>query len=188
MATAATTPWCRSSVKNCGAEQGTCALGDASLAASCARVARRIAQRRSGLECAERNRATLATATQPYIGTTRESAIASASSAGGRIASQSRCRRIVIEARLAGPRMRDSHASRRSLINACARAALQPSASFACVNLARGIAVKDMPMMTRTAAVQRDRERLPMERVREPVRERVQPAPERTRDGPEIGR
>lgn len=56
--------------------------------------------------------------------------------------------------------------------------------------LARRIAafVQDMPMMRRTIAVQRDRERLPVERVREPVRERVQPAPERTRDGPEIGR
>ena len=56
--------------------------------------------------------------------------------------------------------------------------------------LARRIAtfVQAMPMMTRTVAIQRDRERLPVERVHEPVRGRVQPAPERTRDGPEIGR
>jgi hypothetical protein len=61
--------------------------------------------------------------------------------------------------------------------------------------------VKDMPMMTRTTAVQRDRERVPvqrvseparervpLERVREPTRERVQLVPDRTRDGPEMER
>jgi hypothetical protein len=61
--------------------------------------------------------------------------------------------------------------------------------------------VKDMPMMTRTTAVQRDRERvpvervseptrerMPLERVREPTRERVQLVPDRTRNGPEMER
>ena len=56
--------------------------------------------------------------------------------------------------------------------------------------LAKRIAdfVKDMPMMTRTVAVQPDRKRVPLERVREPTRERVQPAPDRTRNGPEMER
>jgi len=56
--------------------------------------------------------------------------------------------------------------------------------------LAKRIAafVEDMPIMRRTVAVQRGRERVPVERMRAPVRERIQPAPERARSGPEIGR
>jgi len=56
--------------------------------------------------------------------------------------------------------------------------------------LAKRIAafVEDMPIMRRTVAVERNRERVPVERMRVPVRERVQPAPERARSGPEIGR
>jgi len=42
--------------------------------------------------------------------------------------------------------------------------------------------------MRRTVAVQRDRERLPADRVREPKREPLQLAPDRKRNGPEIGR
>jgi len=42
-------------------------------------------------------------------------------------------------------------------------------------DLAKRIAafVKDMPMMTRTTVVQRDRERMPLEQVREPTRDRA---------------
>jgi len=56
--------------------------------------------------------------------------------------------------------------------------------------LAKRIAafVEDMPIMRRTVAVQRDRERLPADRVREPKREPLQLAPDRKRNGPEIGR
>jgi hypothetical protein len=55
-------------------------------------------------------------------------------------------------------------------------------------DLAKRIAVfvKDMPMMTRTVEVQR--ERVFPERGREAVRERVQLPPERTRNGPEMER
>ena len=57
-------------------------------------------------------------------------------------------------------------------------------------DLAKRIAafVKDMPMMTRTTVVQRDRERMPLERVREPLRERARLTIDRTRDGPEMER
>ena len=56
--------------------------------------------------------------------------------------------------------------------------------------LAKRIAdfVKDMPMMQRTAEVQPDRHRIPLDRGRETMRERVQPTTDRTRNGPEIGR
>jgi hypothetical protein len=56
--------------------------------------------------------------------------------------------------------------------------------------LAKRIAdfVKDMPMMTRTIEAQRDRQRVPLERVREPTRERIQLASNRTRNGPEMER
>jgi hypothetical protein len=56
--------------------------------------------------------------------------------------------------------------------------------------LAKRIAdfVKDVPMMARTVEVQRDRQRVPLERGREPARERVQTAPDRTRNGPEMER
>ena len=56
--------------------------------------------------------------------------------------------------------------------------------------LAKRIAdfVNDMPMMTRTVAVQHDRQRVPLERGRELARERIQLAPERTRNGPEMER
>jgi len=57
-------------------------------------------------------------------------------------------------------------------------------------DLAKRIAafVKDMPMMTRTTVVQRDRERMPLEQVREPTRDRARLSIDRTRDGPEMGR
>ena len=48
--------------------------------------------------------------------------------------------------------------------------------------------VKDMPMMTRTVAVERDRQQVPGERGREITRERVQMTPDRPRNGPEIQR
>ena len=48
--------------------------------------------------------------------------------------------------------------------------------------------INDMPMMTRTVAVQHDRQRVPLERGRELARERIQLAPERTRNGPEMER
>jgi hypothetical protein len=58
--------------------------------------------------------------------------------------------------------------------------------------LAKRIAafINDMPMMKRTIAVERDRERVPLDRGREPMRERerVQLVPDRTRDGPEMER
>jgi hypothetical protein len=56
--------------------------------------------------------------------------------------------------------------------------------------LAKRIAafVKDMPMMTRTVAVQRDRQQVLPDRGREPMRERVRLAPDRTRNGPEMER
>ena len=57
-------------------------------------------------------------------------------------------------------------------------------------DLAKRIAafVKDMPMMTRTTVVQRDRERMPLEQVREPTRDRARLSIDRTRDGPEMER
>jgi hypothetical protein len=56
--------------------------------------------------------------------------------------------------------------------------------------LAKRIAafVKDMPMMRRTTVVQRDLERMPPERGREPMRERARLTIDRTRDGPEMER
>jgi len=56
--------------------------------------------------------------------------------------------------------------------------------------LAKRIAdfVKDMPMMSKTVEVQRDRQRVPLERGREPAQERVRLAPDRTRNGPELQR
>ena len=56
--------------------------------------------------------------------------------------------------------------------------------------LAKRIAdfVKDMPMMTRTRAVQPERQRVALDRGRELTRERVQPTTDRTRNGPEMER
>jgi hypothetical protein len=56
--------------------------------------------------------------------------------------------------------------------------------------LAKRIAdfVKDMPIMARTATVTRERQRVPLDRGREPTRERVQLTTDRTRNGPEIER
>jgi hypothetical protein len=56
--------------------------------------------------------------------------------------------------------------------------------------LAKRIAdfVKDMPMMTRTVAVQRDRQQLLTDRGHELERERVQTILDRTRKGPDLGR
>ena len=57
-------------------------------------------------------------------------------------------------------------------------------------DLARRIAdfVKGMPMMTRTAAAERDRQRAPLDRVRSQTRERLQPRTDRTRDEPTLER
>ncbi len=57
-------------------------------------------------------------------------------------------------------------------------------------DLAKRIAafVKDMPMMTRTIAVQRDRQQVLPDRGRELTRERIQLATDRTGKGPEIER
>jgi hypothetical protein len=67
--------------------------------------------------------------------------------------------------------------------------ALSDSTSLDDQVLARRIAsfVKDMPMMTRTAAVQQDRQQVP-DRGPEPTRERVQTTFDRTRNGPEMER
>ena len=56
--------------------------------------------------------------------------------------------------------------------------------------LAKRIAdfVKDMPMMARTTAVPRERQRVPLDLGREPTRERVQLTTDRNRNGPEIER
>ena len=56
--------------------------------------------------------------------------------------------------------------------------------------LAKRIAdfVKDMPMMTRTIAVQRDHQRVPLGRGREPTRERAHPPTQQARNGPEVER
>jgi len=56
--------------------------------------------------------------------------------------------------------------------------------------LAKRIAdfVKDMPMMARTIAVQRDRQQVLSDGGREPTRERVQTPLDRTRNGPEMTR
>jgi hypothetical protein len=56
--------------------------------------------------------------------------------------------------------------------------------------LAKRIAdfVKDMPMMKRTRAIQPDRQRVPLDRGREPARERVQLTTDRARNGPEMER
>ena len=56
--------------------------------------------------------------------------------------------------------------------------------------LAKRIAdfVKDMPMMTRTIAASRERQRVPSDREREPTQERIQLPTSRTRSGPEMER
>lgn len=56
--------------------------------------------------------------------------------------------------------------------------------------LAKRIAdfVKDMPMTARTVAVERDRQRVSLDRALEPTRERVQVPHSRTRNGPEMER